>query len=70
MKRRDLEKKISKAAKAAGVDWLFVREGSKHTVYTLNGVLIPIPRHNEIVQFTAEGIMKECEFILGEGWWR
>lgn len=70
MKRKDLIKKINEAAKDADLEWAFLREGGKHTVYTLDGIRIPIPRHNEIVEGTAEGIMKDCQEKLGEGWWR
>lgn len=46
------------------------REGAKHTIYLIDGVMIPIPRHSEIDRYTAEAIYKECEPILGKGWWR
>lgn len=69
MKRVDLIRKISRAAKTSHSEWLLEREG-KHSVYTLDGARIPIPRHNEINELTAQGIMKSCETALGEGWWR
>lgn len=70
MKRRDLVNKIKKAAKDRGSTWEFDREGANHEIYTLDSITVPIPRHNEINEMTAEGIMKECEEILGRGWWR
>ena len=46
------------------------REGANHTVYSLDGLLIPIPRHNEIAKGTTEAIYRECTPKLGKGWWR
>ncbi len=46
------------------------REGANHTVYTLNGVVVPIPRHNELGEIFSVDIFKECECVLGKGWWK
>ena len=70
MKRRDLTGKIATAAKAHGIDWVLARNGANHDVYTLDGLIIPIPRHNEINERTAVEIMKECEPKLGNRWWK
>lgn len=69
-KRADVIRTIGKAAKAAGVELAQGREGAKHTIYLIDGVMVPIPRHSEIDRYTAEAIYKECEPILGKGWWR
>lgn len=60
---------ITKAAKAAGLKFVIVREG-RHTIYSLDGLLIPIGRHNEFGNRYAETVYKECEPKLGKGWWR
>jgi hypothetical protein len=70
MKRREVIKRISQEAKAQRVAWDESREGARHTVYSLGGLLIPIPRHSEIHDRMAEKIFKECEPKLGKGWWR
>jgi hypothetical protein len=70
MKRRDLIKRIGTAAKAADLTWDILREGANHTVYVLDQLRIPIPRHNEINEITALGIMKDCADKLGEDWWK
>ncbi|UJW33886.1 hypothetical protein L3Q67_09020 [Saccharothrix sp. AJ9571] len=49
---------------------MLAREGANHTVYTLNGVVVPIPRHNELGEIFAVDIFKECEGVLGKGWWK
>ncbi|MEI6623434.1 MAG: hypothetical protein WCP28_16165 [Actinomycetes bacterium] len=70
MKRAVLLAKISKAAGKQGAVWELHREGGNHSICTLNGDVIPVPRHNEINEITATGIMKQCEFALGEKWWK
>jgi hypothetical protein len=70
VKRREVIKRISKEAKAQRIAWDLDREGAQHTVYTLAGLPIPIPRHNEIHDRLAEEIFKECEPKLGKRWWR
>lgn len=70
MKRREVLRKITKEARAQGVEWAFVRQGANHEVYSLDGVMIPIARHGEFGNRAAEMIWKECEARLGEDWWR
>jgi hypothetical protein len=69
-KRADIIKQIQKAAKAAELKFLLVREGANHTIYDLDGVMIPIARHREFGQRYAETVYKQCEGKLGRGWWR
>jgi len=70
MKKRDLLRKIEREAKSQNAAWELLRNGANHDVYTLNGVRIPIARHSEFSNRAAEMIWKECEEVLGEGWWR
>lgn len=70
MKRRDVVKRIAAEAKRRGAEWTLLREGANHSVYTLGGVVIPIPRHTELGENLAVEIFKECQDILGKGWWR
>jgi len=69
-KRRDVIKIIATAAAAQGVIFTVTREGSRHTVYDLDGIKIPIPRHNEIGNPLAEVIYKEAAAKLGKDWWK
>lgn len=69
-KRRQLIKKIADAAELAGLTWEFEREGGNHSVYELNGVMIPIGRHKDSDNSTARMIYKECESELGKDRWR
>jgi mRNA interferase HicA len=70
VKRRELIRKISRAARQAGVDFDLVREGGNHSVYQCGGQPVTIPRHNEINELTARGIMTDLEGELGAGWWK
>ena len=71
MKRREVIKRIKKAAKAEeGVTFDLDHEGGNHSVYKLGSCVIPIPRHNEIGEGLAREIFKQCEDVLGKDWWR
>jgi hypothetical protein len=61
---------IEKAAKTAELKFIHVREGGKHTIYELDGLMIPIARHRELGARYAETVYKECESKLGRSWWR
>lgn len=61
---------ITKAAKAHGLTFEVVREGGNHTVYSLDGLRIPIARHGEIPERTTQDIYSECEPKLGKEWWK
>lgn len=63
-------KRIEREAKAQAKVWTLSRNGARHDVYTLDGVMIPIARHTEFGNRSAEMIWKECEEVLGKGWWR
>lgn len=69
-KRRDLLKTIKDAAEAAGLSFEESREGANHTVYNLDGLMIPIPRHREIANRMAEVIQKQAAAKLGKDWWK
>lgn len=71
MKRRDLIQKIAKGAKDAGVSWSRLPGGTgRHEAWECDGMRIPVPRHREINEYTAQGIMRDLEAKLGKDWWR
>jgi mRNA interferase HicA len=70
MRRTELLRKIRRAAQAANIDWSMVRQGANHEVWRCGGQQVSIPRHREINEVTARGIMKDLEGELGERWWR
>lgn len=60
MKRRDLIKQINAIAKERGVTAEYT-EGGSHTKVTVAGRQTVIPRHNEINEHTARGILNHLE---------
>ncbi len=59
MKRTDLLKRIKRAAEANEVDFRLVREGGKHSIYRYGTDQVTIPRHREIPELTARGILRD-----------
>ena len=69
--RAQILARIEREAKKQGAVWVLLREGANHTIYTLNGVIVPIARHpRDFGPRYTETIYKECEQVLGKGWWR
>lgn len=68
-KRKDILKKLRKAARDAGVS-LDEIEGGRHTVLILDGLRVPVGRHTEIPDLDAQKIYKEAEPKLGKDWWK
>ncbi len=62
--------KIAGAAERAGLLWEILRQGGNHTLYRLDGVTVPIARHNDLDEYYAVRVYKQCEAKLGKGWWR
>lgn len=60
MKRRDLIKRIDKIAKSKGEQAIY-SEGGRHTHVRLGELQTTIPRHNEVNELTARGIIKYLE---------
>jgi len=59
-KRRDIIKTIAAAAKRQGLAFGLEREGASHSVYSLDGLMTPIGRHNDLDNQMAEIIYKEA----------
>lgn len=60
---------IAAAARESGVPFRLVRQGS-HGVWRCGGKTFPVPRHREINEHTARGIVRSLEPWLGVDWWR
>ena len=56
--------------KDQGITFTASREGARHTIYDLDGDMIPIARHHEIGNRMAEVIYKEAAAKLGKDWWK
>lgn len=55
MKKRDLEKQLKE------LGWSFLREGGSHEQWTNGELTLSVPRHTEINEFTAKGIIKKAK---------
>jgi mRNA interferase HicA len=55
MKRRDLEKRLR------CLGWAFSRHGKRHDVWAKGDREIAVPRHNEINEYTARGILQAAQ---------
>lgn len=60
MKKRELMSRLRSIAKASGVELSLVRQGGSHEIWTLGGERLVIPRHREISERTADGIIAEA----------
>ena len=69
MRRQKLIALIATAARESGIAFELVRQGN-HEVWRCGAKVFPVPRHREINEHTARGIMRSLEPWLGEDWWR
>ena len=61
MKNGLLLKRLRKIAKEKGTTLELIRHGANHDLYELGGVRLVVPRHPEVNEITANGIIKEAE---------
>ena len=52
--------RLRSIAKAGGAELSLVRQGDSHEIWTLGGERLVIPRHREINERTADGIIAEA----------
>ena len=67
MKKRDLIKRLRAIANAGDIDLDFIREGANHEVWSIGDSRFVIPRHREINEHTAMGIIKKVEEATTDG---
>lgn len=51
-------KKLLKQLRKLG--WYYKRPGGNHDIYTDGKRTMPVPRHNEVDEFTAKEILKKA----------
>jgi hypothetical protein len=68
VKRRELLTQMAKVARSYGVDFDKDRpvHGGRHDKFFVGGRPIEVPRHSEIVEFTARGILRTFERLCVE----
>jgi len=70
MNRKRLLKRIRARARELGLPRGDITHAGSHDKVTVGNSFVIIPRHKEIAEMTAEGIMKSLEPTLGKDWWR
>ncbi|MFF9780390.1 hypothetical protein ACF1HJ_42995 [Streptomyces sp. NPDC013978] len=61
MQKRVLLRELRRIAAGKGADLVLARQGARHEIYILQGVSLPVPRHREIAEGTAETLIKAAE---------
>lgn len=67
MKKRELMKRLRAVAADAGLELEFVRQGANHELWSLGGQRLTIPRHREINERTAHGIITTAQEATRDG---
>ncbi|AWS40944.1 hypothetical protein [Streptosporangium sp. 'caverna'] len=65
MKKRHLERRMSRLAKKYGLE-ITIKHGGNHDEWYVGGDAVPIPRHSEIKENTAKGILRTWEEMVAE----
>ena len=67
MKRADVVKGLRTIAKQHGAELTLDESGGRHTIVRFNGVKVTTrPRHREINEFTAQGILDTAASWTGD----
>ena len=64
MKKRALIKQLRPIPREAGVESLFIHQGGNHEIWRISNRLLVIPRHRDINERTAEGIVRRVEEVI------
>lgn len=67
MKRRGLLTAVRSMAQASGASFDLVRHGASHDIYRVAGLTVVVPRHTEINEMTARGIIRDVQDHLRNG---
>ena len=70
MKRDHLIRTIARAARRSGHQWVLLRQGAEHEIWSLDGQQVQIPRHREVHRVTALKILIGLENTFGQRWWQ
>jgi hypothetical protein len=60
-------KRLRQIATAADTELGFVREGANHEIWTIAGERLVIPRHRDINEHTAQGILDRAKEVTTDG---
>ena len=60
MKKRDLIRQLRVIAGRRGLDFALAREGRNHEIWIIGNTRLVIPRHREVNERTARGILSRA----------
>jgi hypothetical protein len=68
VKRRELLTQMARIARSHGIDFDKDRpvHGGNHDKFVVGGRSVEVPRHNEIAEYTARGILRTFEQLCAE----
>ena len=61
-------RQFSRAAKAEGLPFDYIRKQGGHDIYSLDGVRLAFPHHRDIRSGTADSLRRRAEEKLGKRW--
>ena len=66
MKKRELLRRLRAIATSADLVLDFVREGANHEIWRIGNERIVIPRHREVNERTADGILRRAREVAAD----
>lgn len=66
MKKRELLRRLRAIATSADLELDFVREGANHEIWRIGNERIVIPRHREVNERTADGILRKAREVAAD----
>ena len=66
MKKRQLVRRLRAIPASADLALDFVREGANHEIWRIGNERIVIPRHREVNEHTAEGILRRAREVAAD----
>ncbi|MDE0196411.1 MAG: type II toxin-antitoxin system HicA family toxin [bacterium] len=67
MKKRERLKRLRAIAASADLTLDLVRQGANHEIWRIGGERIVVPRHREVSELTAEGILRRAREVAADG---
>ncbi|MBO9056139.1 hypothetical protein JYQ29_03980 [Curtobacterium flaccumfaciens pv. flaccumfaciens] len=61
MKRTELLRRLARKADENDVEFVFHRHGGSHDLFRFGRNTVVVPRHREVEEMTAPGIVRDCD---------
>lgn len=60
MRRSELLRQLSTLAREEGLTLDFIRDGSRHTLFSIGTTRVVVPRHRDVNERTARAILRKA----------